>query len=315
MRYVFIINPKAGKKNPYEWYFPQVREYFWKKGLDFSYCLTQYPWHAAELSRKEAQRGDLVRLIAVGGDGTLLETANGAMGYENAEIGILPCGSGNDYIRSFGSQKEFFDYTALERAKSICVDMIGSENVNSLNICSMGLDASVAMNMAKYKDLPLISGSMAYHIAVAKEFLGKLGTEMEVVIDGVHRVKGKFLFALAANGKFYGGGYRAAPMASEDDGLLDFIMIRVPKHRYSIPRLLIQYKNGTYVNSKEFEQLVAYYRGKRIEIRACRDIAANCDGECRKTKSLSFSVLPRAARFLLPESCYLRRKEERMAQL
>ena len=173
--YVFIINPKAGKKNPYEWYFPQVREYFWKKGLDFSYCLTQYPWHAAALSRKEAQRGDPVRLIAVGGDGTLLETANGAMGYENAEIGILPCGSGNDYIRSFGSQKEFFDYTALERAKSICVDMIGSENVNSLNICSMGLDASVAMNMAKYKDLPLISGSMAYHIAVAKEFLGKLG--------------------------------------------------------------------------------------------------------------------------------------------
>ncbi len=58
MRYVFIVNPRAGKHNPAEWFMPQVRAWFDARGLDYSVQLTEYPGHAAELARAAGAAGD-----------------------------------------------------------------------------------------------------------------------------------------------------------------------------------------------------------------------------------------------------------------
>lgn len=70
-------------------------------------------------------------------------------------------GSGNDYIRTFGSQERFLQVEAQMKAQPVKVDMIQTEKMLSLNLCSAGLDAAVALHMAKFKKLPLVSGPMA----------------------------------------------------------------------------------------------------------------------------------------------------------
>lgn len=151
MRYVFIVNPKAGKQNAAEVVLPRVQQFFQERQLPFIAHLTQGPGHATALARAEAEKGDPVRIVAVGGDGTLCETANGIIGMDHASVGVLPCGSGNDYLKLFGTHADFVDLDRLLRATPYKVDMIQSRDMSALNICSAGLDASVAMNMVRYK--------------------------------------------------------------------------------------------------------------------------------------------------------------------
>ena len=175
MRYVLVVNPTAGKKNPVQWFLPQVKRFLAEKQVDFSVRVTNAPKHAEQIAREEASQGGEVRIIAVGGDGTLCETANGAMGFPNASVGMLPCGSGNDYIRSFGTKEDFLALPRLLEAKAYAVDMIRDEQSCALNLCSVGLDASVALHMVQYKKLPLVTGSMAYNMALFRELIGPIG--------------------------------------------------------------------------------------------------------------------------------------------
>lgn len=299
MRYVFIVNPVAGKKNAYDTVFPAIRKYLDANGIEFSCYVTERPKHATELAETESGKGDAVRIYAVGGDGTLSETAAGAIGRKNAEVGIFPCGSGNDYIKTFGEAANFLSLKKQLKAHSRPVDMIHSNGQYSINLCSVGLDARVAFEMVKFKDIPFISGPMAYNLAVAKVLAGKLGEQLEILIDGGKRFDGTYLFALAGSGKYYGGGFCGAPQAVPDDGLLDFVLIKKPP-LYKIPPLIRIYKNGGHLESEKFRSLLTFCRGKKMEITAPNLAIANFDGECAVIRSLRFEVVPNAVNFIVP---------------
>jgi len=299
MRYVFIVNPVAGKKNAYYSVFPTIREYFGANGMEFTCYITEKPNHATELAKMESRKADPVRIYAIGGDGTLSETAAGAIGRENVEIGIFPCGSGNDYIKNFGEARRFLSLEKQLKAPSRPVDMIHSQGKYSINLCSVGLDARVAYEMVKFKRVPFISGSMAYDFALMKVLAGKLGEHLEIVIDGAGKYDGTFLFALAGSGKYYGGGYCGAPLAVPDDGLLDFVLIRKPP-LYKIPPLINIYKNGGHLKSAKFKDFLTFCRGKKMEIKAPGRAVANFDGECSIIDELCFEVVPKAVNFIVP---------------
>lgn len=299
MRYVLIFNPVAGKKNPFETYFPSLDAYFKEHNMEFTYYLTEHRGHATEIARLEAEKGDDVRIFGFGGDGTLREIALGAAGHEKAEVGIFPCGSGNDYVRTFGDGLDFNDVERQLFGESKTVDMIRADDTTALGLCSIGLDASVALNMVKFKSWPLVSGSMAYNLALVKCLCSRIGSEMEVLIDEGKRIAGNFLFVLAGSGQYYGGGYRGAPEAVPDDGLLDFVLVRKVS-RFRLATLLKLYKAGQHLHSPKFKDLLYFERGRRMEVRPRQPITANYDGECRRVNSISFEVLPQAVRFILP---------------
>ncbi len=304
MRYVFVVNPTAGKKNPMKWLLPQVKNFFLERRVDFSIRQTNAPKHAVQLAREEAQKGGEVAIVAVGGDGTLCEVANGARGFSNAAVGVLPCGSGNDYLRSFGRKEDFLALPNLLEAVPYAVDMIQDGENYALNLCSVGLDASVALHMTQYKGLPLVTGHMAYNLALLRELLGPIGQPLRILVDGKFQAEGDFLFALAGSGRYYGGGYCAAPQAIVNDGLLDFVLIRRPKSKLKLPVLLKEYKSGAFLHSPRFQNLLVFLRGKRMQIEALKDkAAANWDGECAYITKASFQILPSAVRFLVPRGC------------
>lgn len=117
MRYVFIINPAAGKRNPLHTVFPKVRSFFEENRLSFRSYMTEHPLQAAELARKEGEAGGDVRIFGFGGDGTLGEIAAGIENMKNVEFGIFPCGSGDDYIKSFGARELF---CPLKNLRGVC---------------------------------------------------------------------------------------------------------------------------------------------------------------------------------------------------
>ncbi len=304
MRYSFIVNPTAGKRNAYRTFFPRVRAYMEERGLPYTCHVTERPGQATEFAALEGGKEGPVRIYGVGGDGTLREVAAGAAGRENVEVGIFPCGSGNDYIKMFGREEDFLSPAGQIAARPRTVDTARSDAGLAVNCCSVGIDAKVSLKAARIKRVPLLSTPAAYDLALAAVLLGRIGEKLRITIDGVRTYEDVFVIAFAGNGRWYGGGFCAAPQAELDDGLLDFVLIRKPPFR-RLPRLAVLYKEGRHIGAPEFDGVLTFCRGRKMEIAAGRPVAENIDGDCRYVRSETFSVQPRVLRFLVPEGNHL----------
>ena len=301
MRHVFILNPMAGKNQSALALQEKIDAYFLERP-DMEYCirLTDSVGAATRIAREESEKGN-VRLYACGGDGTLQETAFGIpAGAADVELTVIPCGSGNDFVRTFGGSEAFCNLADLIEGVAFPIDAIDCGELTSLNIAAIGLDASVALKMQKYKKWPCVSGSMAYNLAVVDVMCHPIGVEMDLEIDtseGTINRKGRYLMTLAANGRFYGGGYQGAPTAISNDGLLEFVLVRkVP--RFKIPFVIGKYKAGRHDEVKYIETI----RGTAMRVKAAKTAVCTVDGECFTTDSIRFTVMPKAYRFVLPAS-------------
>lgn len=299
MRYVFIVNPVAGKNSSAVAMGEKIRTYCREQGIEALFYQTDSCGHAQRIARAEVESGLPVRLYAVGGDGTLNEVAAGAAGFENAAVGVFPCGSGNDFIRAIGSADDFLDIGRQLCAPVRLIDRIDTGKQQALNVCSMGLDAEVAYHMNDFKKWPFVSGSMAYNLSLVKCLLTKMGCDLTVTIDGEKSYTGRFLFALAANGRWYGGGYHCAPEARIDDGKLDFILIRNPGLFRAI-RLAGAYKAGEHLKNPVFAPLVTFVRGSMMQVQAPSPVCCNVDGECEEITEACFSINPASLRLIDP---------------
>lgn len=295
MRDVFIINPAAGKEDSTIKLTQEIREIY---GDDCKVLITTGAGDAQEKARAEAQTGDEVRIFACGGDGTAFEVLNGIVGYKNAAIGVIPIGSANDFIKYFGfdSKPTFLDLKAQSEGTLLPIDLIKAGDKYCMNQCCAGLDALVAQRMQDYKRLPLVSGSMAYNIALVKTFLGKLGIKMKVTADGKPFSEGSLLFAICANAPVYGGGYISAPNAKISDGLLDCVTIdKVSKLKFL--KLLPIYKSGKH----EGIDVCNMGKCRSFEFVAERDIPVSLDGEIIHTNHFTCEIVEKAINFVVPK--------------
>ena len=309
MRHVFILNPVAGKSKAALALRSKIEEYFSQHSeLEYTIYLTDGVGAATRIAQEESAKGD-VRLYACGGDGTLQETASGIpVGSNDVELTVIPCGSGNDFVRTFGGGEAFCDLKDLVEGVAVPVDAVDCGDRISLNIASIGLDASVGLKMQKYKMWPGVSGSMAYNIAVVDVICHPIGVEMTIEIDtpdGVVRRSGKYLMTLAANGRYYGGGYQGAPTAEVGDGLLNFVLVKKIS-RFQIPFVLGKYKAGKHAGVKCIETIF----GTAMRVKAAKSMVCTIDGECFTTDAISFGVIPNAYRLVLPASVITKRTQQ-----
>lgn len=303
MRYVFIVNPKAGSRNRTDEVRKAAEEYFGADNRCYTVYETTGKGEATEIAKAESGKGDRVRIYGYGGDGTLLEIVRGAQGRNNAEVGIFPTGSGNDYVRTYGEAKDFLDFNSQIEGRSIAVDMIDTLGGTAINICSVGLDAKVAYEMTGFKKIPGVKGSLAYDLSLAKCLFGKVGQRLHVRMntpEGEVRELGEYIFVLAAAGKCYGGGYMGAPKAVTNDGLLDFILIKKPP-LHKIPSLVGIYKKGEHLSSPKFKDYLSCYRGSEMELVGTEEMYCNRDGECDKVSKELFSLSKGSLNFILPK--------------
>ena len=313
MKYHFIINPVAGKQDASKELVPEIRRAAKKCGIeekDLTIQLTNRPSHAHYLALeavKAAEAADEeIRIYAAGGDGTFNEVLTGAMNYKKAAVGLLPYGSGNDFLRSFGIREEFCDLEDQLRGSVKEIDMIKTQRGYAAAICSAGLDAKVAYKIPKYRRIPFCGGEMAYKLSIVEVLMGKKATRLHIKIDGKEFERSCLLVAVC-NGHAYGGGFLAAPESKLDDGILD-VMIVKEISLLKIAKVLPIYQAGKHFKDgqvvPELRDIVEYYPAQSVEIHPVdpnQEMIVNVDGECGPDKVLTAEMVPLSARVILPK--------------
>lgn len=299
MKHYFIINPEAGQGKGKEM-IPQVQRTLAGRGISFHIHMTRFPGDGEGFIREKAQEGRPVRFYVCGGDGTLHEAINGAYGFTNASVGLIPTGTGNDFVKNFTQRDIFFDIEAQINGKEIPIDLIRINNKRAVNMVNIGFDCEVAVEASKLKKIPFIQGPLAYWGGLCKRFCLPMGEEMEITDGDGMRLSGKFLLCTIANGSFCGGAFQSSPYAQIDDGLMDFGGIRTFR-RMSLLKMLPSYQNGTYIEKMQAKKGVHFKRCKNLIVRSKNPLFASIDGEIFSFTDLEMQVEKQAARFILPK--------------
>lgn len=311
MMHVFIVNNTAGGGKATMALIPQIEAYFAQNGGHYEIESTSCKGDATNIARRYASTGESVRIYACGGDGTLHEVVNGVAGYKNVEVGVFPCGTGNDYVATFGDKADFMDIDGQIKGSSIEVDLICTDGIYSVNQCSMGFDAAVADNVSRFKQKPLVSGSMAYILSVLYTLAGKMGNELTITVDDNEPITGQFLFAISAKGKYHGGGMMSAPEAKPDSRFLNFMIVRAITRRRLVS-LLPKYIKGQHLGP-EFKDIVINTYGKKMKVVAKKPLPVTLDGEIIITEEMTSEIVQKGMRFILPGKVAAKNEEQKSA--
>lgn len=297
MKHLFIINPAAGKRDQTGEYTQKIREACEKAGVSYEILVSKAAGDCTKLVQAAGATGEELHVYACGGDGTLNEVVNGAVGFDNVAVTVFPGGSGNDFIKVFSEPSAFRDLERLLDYEEAQIDLIRCQDkYYSINICSMGFDARVGTQVDRYKRLPLVSGSGAYIMSVGVNLIKGVKAHYVVDIDG-ETFDGRHTLICIANGRWYGGGFNPIPEAEIDDGLLDVLVVKGVS-RLTVANVVGKYKAGRYA---ELPKLARHFRCKSVRILCDKESEVNLDGELLMSKEATFEVAPKAIRFFYPK--------------
>lgn len=266
-RIFLIINQFAGHQEGAK-AIEVVIPFLLKNGCEVEYSNTDEPGHATELAQKANKDGfDLV--VAVGGDGTVNEVAQGLIG-TSTPMGIIPMGSGNGLARELGISMNMRKacYTLLDGA-DLQIDVCRMNNQRFLCTSGIGFDAQIAYKMSKASS----RGFLRYIQLVIHESIFYKPLNVKMKIDGKPVVESVFLITFA-NASQFGNNAFIAPAASMTDGLIDVIVVK-PFNKIWLPVF------GLALFTKIIPKLpfVGCFKAKQVELELADTTIFHFDGE------------------------------------
>ena len=282
--FLAIVNPVAGN-GVGKRLAPVLAERFRTAGLRIEVLVTPGPGEAARLASEAADDGyDAV--IAVGGDGTANEVANGLIGTDTA-LALYPIGAGNDLARGLcypRRGRDLPEFLAAARRRRIDVGEVNGRIF--VNAAGVGIDGVVAEGV---NGSARIVGPTLGYLAGA---LGAIATyrpvRMRATIDGVAS-DARQLLIVASNGPFFGGGMRPAPRADFEDGWLD-LTVADGIGRLATLGALIRLYRGTHANGSTIRAV----RARTISIELDQPMSVEIDGEILRAASITIGIRPQA---------------------
>jgi YegS/Rv2252/BmrU family lipid kinase len=271
-----ILNPAAGRGAGRRAKDPVVRA-FRHEGWTVDLLETEAPGDGATLAA-EATRNGARCVVAVGGDGTVHDVANGLLAAgTGASLAVVPVGSGNDFAKLLGVHRHDIPravariVTAVEQ-RFDAGRVLGEYFVNTLGF---GFGAAVVRTR---NAMPRLRGFLSYLIPVFRTFASFRPPRFEVRADG-RMERGNMMMVEVCNGTTAGGAYRFAPDADPADGRLDVCLIRhvgLLRFLAALPRVM----RGTHIGMKE----VAMVRTRKLVIRSPDEpLLLHLDGELRES--------------------------------
>ncbi len=307
MIYHFILNPKSGRSKRQIQMEQEILDACSKRQLSYHIYYTTAKGDATNYVKEMVAQypGECQRFICVGGDGTVNEIANSVPGNPDIEFGVIPNGSGNDFVRNFTKLKNFSSIDAQIDGEPIALDLIKCNDFYCVNMVNIGFDCSVVLESNKFRKFKFISPGISYILGVLIGFFKKFGTKMKLIYDDGTVVEKKLTLTAIGNGKFCGGGFKSAPLASLTDGLFDICSI-IKVSRLQFISLVGAYKDGTFLDKKSARKVMTYVQQKhfRMEFDDVRPICI--DGEIEHAQSVEFTIVPKCFNFVLPKGCQLR---------
>lgn len=230
-------------------------------------------------------------LVVCGGDG-LVHLAAQALAHSNVNLGIIPCGSGNDVARYLGLPRgdpgAAADVVIGSRVRRIDLARCGATHF--VTVLAAGFDALVN-ERANAMTWP--RGQMRYNLATLAELRVSRPRPYTLVMDGQELRTDATLVAVG-NGPSYGGGLRMTEGADFTDGLLDVVVIR-PLSRARLVAAYPRLFRGTHVTLPEY----AHFRARSVTV-AAPGVVAYADGERIGALPLTVDVAPHSLRVLVP---------------
>ena len=316
MKYVFIENPIAGRKDK-QLLFRQVQSAFRMIDDEMIVEETRYKGHAKEIAAEYAAKyGKDCVVVSCGGDGTIHEIANG-LAHTQTPIMILPFGTGNDFAKKiYGSKKldafnvvkSFGLHNGKIKYDVKPMDLIDYNGEKCVNVMSFGLDTMVETMGRKIAGKAKFLGHQAYNIAVLPALM-HLHYQINFEIDVADKDGDTYKWSLApadytlfaiCNASYYGGGFCPAPNSLIDDGLLDFCLVENVNLAQALP-LVPKYSAGT--ANEETSKFIhnGYAVSGRIWSVNGEPLLGNCDGENFDYPEVNFKVEKHALKICIPQ--------------
>ncbi len=273
---------------------PQLKSLLNNHANHTEILLSERPMHAAELSKEISNNSNGI-IVSVGGDGTLNEIINGLNLEKENVIGVLPIGSGNDFIKNIGLSKIFSKDLDLvlggNKAKYKNVDLgfveykkRGSDEIKTRvfsNAVGIGFDAQVAhLNQTNKK----LSGLISYINAVFRSLKTLRLLDVSLKFNDMH-IKGHKLLITIGNGTCSGGGFYLNPNAIVDDELLDITVIEP----ISKIKLLVELPKVLFNKLSSIKEAVMY-KTEFAEINLSEPAFVHTDGESLGDDIVSLNV-------------------------
>ena len=273
--------------------FPKVKAELDRRGIEYELHYTNEPLEATDVAKWGIEAG-FHRIVAMGGDGTVNEIANGMLN-RDAVLAVIPAGTGNDFIRMLGIPADPFealDVLTNGRERTMDLGQVADDRyfVNGVGI---GIDAQVARDVLQMKRL---QGAAAYVSAAVREVFRFKA--FPVTIESADwQLDATCLSIGLSNGKFAGGGFKLAPEADIVDGRIDISAIEDYSRLERLVRLP-RVRAGKHLGW----QKVHYRQLTEATIASPSKLIAHVDGEPYRLPSEPFSVrvLPNALRVLVP---------------
>ena len=282
MYYAFIVNPAAGTGFALAT-MEKLEGILREKNTEYRVIRTERPGHGTKIAAELALDNEITAVVSVGGDGTAGEVAAGLTG-TGKPMGIIPAGTGNDFIKSAGIPND--PVKALDLLFSGKAEKIDTGTVNDrffLNVCGTGFDVTVLDYAESEKEKH--RGMMPYFLGLLKAIFHYKSVKLTLIADG-DREEGQYLICSIANGRYIGGGIPICPQADIRDSLLDLVIIR-NVHRWQIPFYL-----PGLMMSRDLKFRITRHRKVSEVMIEGKDLRINIDGDISSMSRADFRINP-----------------------
>ena len=304
MKYCFIINPKAGKGAFVEELQNTIASVCKEAGVRYDVFTSKTIGDTKGYVKETAGTAEeKVAFFACGGDGTLCETILSVMSLDSETrkrvcVGIIPKGTGNDFVSNFEAKELFCDIAAQIEGTHYDIDLLKCNEVYSVNMINIGFDCHVVCKKEEIGKKKFVPRKLAYVLSLLATVVKKPTVKLERSNDGEEPQKKGLLLTTLANGAFCGGGFKSNPFACLTDGNIDCIEVKnISRRRFF--DMVGDYKKGLHLSGK-YKEIISHFKCKKADVYFDEETPVSVDGEIIRTRELHISVASRALTILLP---------------
>lgn len=280
--YDIIVNPLGGKGKSAK-ALDEIEKILKQKNVEYAVHKTEYAGHATAIAKELSAKPD-TNLVVMGGDGSFHEVLCGIENFDNVTLGLIACGSGNDFIKKSGhpnNPAEALDVVLAGKTKY--VDYMELGTTRCLNVAGGGMDVDVLL---KYAECKRLKGKAAYDYALLYTLLHTRFHKLRLTIDGKVMDRNVFMIGIG-NGGIIGGGIPICPNAVVDDGLLNIVVANELKKR-QIPGALVKLLSSKHV----YAQFCEEFSAEEVKVEVLDDSKFELDGEIIDDKVLNIKLVP-----------------------